>query len=81
MGRIEEADVLVHVVDEFGRKALDVLVHVDDILDGAVAGGVEDGVVDQDAVDAVVGVCVADGFFELFTLDFAQSECKATCLC
>lgn len=46
VGRIEEADVLVHVVDELGGETLDVLVHVDDILDGAVAGGVEDGVVD-----------------------------------
>lgn len=55
--------------------------HVDDILDGAVAGCVEDGVVDQDAVYAVVGVCFADGFFELFTLDLAQGECKAAWVC
>ena len=81
VGRIEEADVLVHVVAELWRKALDVLVHVDDILDGTIAGGVEDRVVDEDAVDAVVGVCVADGLFELFTLDLAEGECEAACIC
>lgn len=78
VGRVEEADVLVHVVDEDGRQALDVLVHVDDVLDGAVARAVEDRVVDEDAVDAVVGVGLADGFLELFALDLAQAECKAT---
>jgi hypothetical protein len=52
-------------------------VHVDNILDGAVARGVEDGVVNQDAVYGIVGVGVANGFFELFTLDLTKSECKA----
>jgi hypothetical protein len=50
-------------------------------LDGAIAGCVEDGVVDQDAVYAVVGVGIANGFFELFTFDLAEGECKAAWVC
>lgn len=32
VGRVEEADVLVHVVDEDWAKTFDILVHVDDVL-------------------------------------------------
>lgn len=76
-GRVEEADVLVHVVDEVGREALDILALVDDILDCAVAAGVEDGVVDDDAVDGAVLVCGADGILEVLAVELFQGKGEA----
>lgn len=53
---VQEADVLVHVEDVAVAEALDILVHVDDLLQVLVLAVVEDGVVDDDAIDGVVFV-------------------------
>ena len=52
-GRVEEADVVVHVVEVLVAEALDVFGEGDGFLDVLVVGGVagEYGVVDDDAVD------------------------------
>jgi hypothetical protein len=64
LGRVEEADVLVEIEDVAVGEAFDVLVEGDELLDVAVLGGAEDGVVDEDAVDGGVGVGGLDGVFE-----------------
>lgn len=75
--RVEEADVLVHVADELWRQALDVLVHADRPLQGAVALRVEDRVVDDDAVDGVVGVGVTQLVLEVFPFHLAEGEVES----
>ena len=79
-GRIQKSSVLVHVVDKVGSQALDILALRHDVLDGAVAGRVEDGVVDNDAVNGAVFVGGADGVLEVFAFDFFQCKGKATAL-
>ena len=75
-GRIEEADVLVHVEDVLVGEALDVFVQCDQLLDVLVlAGGAREyGVVDYDAVDGWVGVGAEDGVFDVFLGDEAEVE-------
>lgn len=66
-GRVEEARVLVEVEDVRVPEPLDVLGRCDDVLQVLVLPRVEDGVVDDDAVDGGVSVCgderVFDGLF------------------
>lgn len=76
--RVEEADVLIHVVDEVRAQTLDILVHGDNASQRDIARRVEDGVVDEDAVDGIVGVRMADLVFQRFGFDLAQSEVEAT---
>jgi hypothetical protein len=61
---VEEADVLVEVEDVAVGETFDVFVESDKLLDVAILGGAEDGVVDEDAVDGGVGVGGLDGVFE-----------------
>ena len=77
VGRIKETDILVHVADQLWRETLDVLVHADGPLEGAIALGVEDGVVNDDSIDSIVGVCVPEFVLEIFTLDLTQGEIES----
>ena len=78
MCRVQEADVLEEVEDVPVGEAFDVFVDGGDLLQVLVLAGVENGVVDDDAVDGVVGVGGQDGAFELFAVDFAQGESAST---
>lgn len=62
---VQEADVLVHVEDVAVAQALDVFGYIDYLLQVLILAGAEDGVVDDYAVDVVVGVCVQDGLFNV----------------
>lgn len=53
---VQEADVLVHVEDVAVAKTLDIFVDVNNLLEVLVLAVVEDRVVDDDAIDVVVGV-------------------------
>jgi hypothetical protein len=59
-------------------EALDVLGDVDDLLEILVLSVAEDGVVDYDAVDSVVGVGGYEGVFEVVAGDFAEGEVETT---
>ncbi len=71
---VEEADVLVHVEDVAVGESFDVFVEGDELLDVLVLAGGEDGVVDDYAVDGVVGVGRYYGVFEVFFGDFTEVE-------
>lgn len=79
LGRVEEADVVVHVVDVLVAEALDVLGQGDGLLDVLVVRGVagEDGVVDDDAVDLVILVGLLDLLLELLHVDATQIKVEA----
>lgn len=77
LGIIEEADVAVHVGNVLVSQALDVLAHIDDVLQVLVLAGAEDGVVDHDAVDAVVAIGLDDGILELLAVDLAKLVLEA----
>jgi hypothetical protein len=74
VGRIEETDVLVHVADQLWRETLDILVHADGPLEGAIALGIENGVVNDHSVDGIVGVGVSEFVLEVFAFNFTQGE-------
>lgn len=74
---VQEADVLVHVEDVAVAQALDVFGYVDDLLQVLVLAGAEDGVVDDYAVDVVVGVGVQDGLFDVVAGDLAHGVLEA----
>lgn len=78
-GGVEEADVVVHVVEVLVGEALDILGEGDGLLDVLVVGRIvrEDGVVDDDAVYGVVFVGGCDGFLEFLLIDLAQVEGEA----
>lgn len=78
-GRVEEADVVVHIVDVLVAEALDVLGQRDGLLDVLVVSGVagEDGVVDDDAVDLVVLVGLLNLLLELLLVDATQVKIEA----
>ena len=59
-------------------EALDVFTDVGDLLQVLVLAVVEDGVVDDNAVDGVIGVGSQDGAFELFPVEFAQRKLAST---
>jgi hypothetical protein len=75
---VQEADVLVHVEDVPVAQAFDVLGHIDDLLQVLVLAVVEDRVVDDDAVDVVVGVGGQNGFFDVVAGDFAEGVLEST---
>ena len=78
--RVEEADVVVHVVQVLVAHALDVLAKVDSLLDVLVVVRVlrEDGVVDDHAVDVLIIVGLHDLLLQGFLLDVSQVEVEAT---
>jgi hypothetical protein len=53
------------------RKTFDILIDGNDLLKVLVLSVAEDGVVDDDAVDFVVVVCVDKGVFEEFAVKLA----------
>ena len=59
-------------------ETLDVFTDVGNLLEVLVLAVVEDRVVDDDAVDGVIGVGGEDGAFELFAVEFAQGELAST---
>jgi hypothetical protein len=75
---VEEADVLVHVEDVAVAEPLDVFADVDDLLQVLVLAVVEDGVVDDYAVDGGVGVGGQNGAFDVFFGDVAARVLEAT---
>lgn len=79
-GRVEEADVVVHVEEVGVAETLDVLGESDGLLDVLVLAVVADpdGVVDENAVDAVVVVGGDDALLEVFLVDLAEIEVEAT---
>jgi hypothetical protein len=76
--RVQEADVLVHVEDVAVAETLDIFGDVDDLLQVLVLAVVEDRVVDDDAVDVVVGVGGQDGSFDVIAGDFAEGIRETT---
>lgn len=74
VGRIKETDVLVHVADQLWRETFDILVHADGPLEGTIALGVEDGVVDDHSIDGIVGVGVPELVLEVLALDLTDGE-------
>lgn len=68
---------MVHVENVAVAEAFDVLVHVDDLLQVLVLAVVEDGVVDDDAVDFGVGVSGEDGFFNVVARDVAEGVAES----
>lgn len=74
---VQEADVLVHVEDVAVAQALDVFGYVDDLLQVLVLAGAEDRVVDDYAVDVVVGVGVQDGLFDVVAGDLTHGVLEA----
>lgn len=76
---VEEADVVVHVVEVLVAETFDVLGERDGFLDVLVVGGIagEDGVVDEDAVYAVIVVGVHNGFFKKVFVYAAEVEVES----
>lgn len=62
-------------------EPLDILADVRDLLQILVLAVVEDGVVHDNAVNGVVVVGSQDMLFEIFAVDFAQSEFETTEAC
>ena len=80
LGRVEEAHVVVHVVQVLVAHTLDVLGEVDRLLDVLVVRRVlrEDGVVDDDAVDDLLVVGLHDFLLENLLVDGAEVKVEAT---
>lgn len=79
-GRVEEADVMVHVEEVGVAETFDVFGEGDGLLDVLVLAVVADpdGVIDEDAVDVVVVVGGDDALLEVFLVDLAEIEVEAT---
>lgn len=75
---VQETDVLVHVEDVTVAEALNIFGDIDDLLQVLVLAVVEDRVVDDDAVDVVVGVGGQNGFFDVVAGDFAEGVLEST---
>lgn len=75
---VQEADVLVHVEDVAVAQALNVFGYIDYLLQVLVLASAEDGVVDDYAVDVVVGVCVQDGLFDVVAGHLAHGVLETT---
>lgn len=73
-GRVEEADVVVHIEEVGVAEALDILGEGDRLLDVAVLLLVvaPDGVVNKDAVHGIVFVGGYYGLFKAFLIDLAK---------
>lgn len=75
--RVQEADVLVHVEDVTVAKTLDILADIDDLLQVLVVTVVEDGVIDDNAVDVGVAVGGDDGLFDVVLGNLAEGILEA----
>lgn len=74
---VQEADVLVHVEDVTVAETLNILADIDDLLQVLVLTVVEDGVVDDNAVNVRVGVGRDDGLFDVVAGDFTEGILEA----
>lgn len=77
---IEEPNVLVHVEKVVVAESFDIFCGIDKVLDIAVLsrGSRENGVVNNDAVDGLVGIGINDFLLNIFFLDSPEGEIKAT---
>ena len=75
---VQEANILEQVEDISVAEALDIFTDISNLLQVLVLAVVENWVVDDDAVDGVVGVGGQDGAFEFFAVNFAQGELAST---
>lgn len=71
VGRVQEADVLVHVANELGRQAFNVFVHADSPLEGLIPPGVEDRIVDNHTIDFRICVCLTDLVLQVLAFNLA----------
>jgi len=76
--RVQEADVLVHVEDVAVAETLDIFGDIDYLLQVLVLAVVEDGVVDNDAVNVGVGVGIDNLFLDVVAADFAEGILEST---
>lgn len=76
--RVKEADVLVHVEDVAVAETLDIFGDIDYLLQVLVLAVVEDGVVDNDAVNVGVGVGIDNLFLDVVAADFAEGILEST---
>lgn len=79
LGRVNEADVVVHVVNVLVTKTLDVLAEIDGLLDVLVVRRVvgEDGVVDDHAVDILILVGLHDLLLEELLVHSSEVKVEA----
>lgn len=78
---VQEPNVLVHVEDVAVAETLDVLGHINYLLQVLVLAVVEDRVVDDDSVDVAVGVGGENGFFDVVAGHFAHAVLESTVSC
>lgn len=79
LGRVNKADVVVHVVDVLVSKTLDVLAEIDRLLDVLVVGRVvgEDGIVDDHAVDILIFIGLHDLLLEELLVHSSEVKVEA----
>lgn len=75
---VQESDVLVHVEDVAVAQAFHVFGHVHNLLQVLVLTGVEDGVVDNDAVDSIVGVRIENRLLDVVAGHLTQGVLEST---
>lgn len=82
LGRVNEANVVVHVVDVLMPKTLDVLAEINRLLDVLVVGGVvgEDGVVYDHAINILVLVGLHDLLLEDLLVHSSEVKVEAAML-
>jgi hypothetical protein len=74
---VQVADVLVHVEDVAVAQTLDILGDINYLLQVLILAVVEDRVVDNNAVDIVVGVGGEDGAFNIVAGNFTEGVLEA----
>lgn len=77
VGRIKEADVLVHVEDVAMRKTFNIFVHSDDLLEVLVLAIAKDGVVDDDTVDGIILIGGENLVFEIVSVGLAKLKLES----
>lgn len=71
-GRVEVADILVHVEDISMTETFDIFGYIDDLLQVLVLSRVEDWVVDYHSINVLVGVGGDYGVFNFILGHFAE---------
>lgn len=79
VGRIQEANVLIHVADELWRETFDIFVHADSPLECLISSGIEDRIVNDYPVDFRVGVGLANLVLQILTFDLTEDKVNSTC--
>ena len=80
LGRIEETDILVHVEDVCVGQAFHIFLKSDELLNVVVSfrRGIEDWVIDDNAMNGVVNVRSQNCFFKFFPVNSSKIELEAT---